>query len=323
MAFGVLLAFSLRTLVIDITWECKTMKLWSNGYKLNLSSFLQAGPNVLLFKHAPMWLSIRYLRLLGSLYYIFNLSERRQIEKNIRDVFRNGSEADEIIKKAFQGIFFHYSEKLLMAYRNFDMLKREIGSSIQYSGLEHIKRALRKGGVLLVTGHFGGVEFLPLAFHLVDYPVSMVVAFQTEQLRKNLQARAMSHDVELIDGHGPDVMKEIIDALKRGRIVITECDEIEAWRTKGNRTINAFGGQIKLDRTLDVLCRRSGAEVLSSFMVRTDNGYRLIIDVIEEEEFGEEPVSVRILKKFEENVMMFPEQWYEWKKLHKMRPEIA
>lgn len=291
--------------------------------KVSLSRFLQAYPNVFMFRHAPIWLSSRYLRTLGTLYYILNRHERRLIEKNIRDVFHDGSEADAIIRKTFDGIFFHYSEKLLMAYRNFDMLKREVGSSIQYSGLDHIDRALSKGGVLLVTGHFGGVEFMPLALHLRHYPVSMVVAFKTEKLKQNLTERAKANDVELIDGHSDKVMQEVTDALRRGRIVVTECDEVEAWRTKDNRTINAFGGQIKLDRTLDVMCRRSGAEVLSSFMVRTGNGYLLSIDVIEEKRESTDPISVKILRKFEENVMRFPEQWYEWKKFHKMRPEIA
>jgi hypothetical protein len=58
-------------------------------------------------------------------------------------------------------------------------------------------------------------------------------------------------------------------------------------------------------------------------MVRTGNGYLLSIDVIEEERESTDPISVKILRKFEENVMRFPEQWYEWKKFHKMRPEIA
>lgn len=290
---------------------------------MNLSRFLQASPNVRLFQMAPIWLSIRYLRILGSLYYLLNRRERSLIEKNIKDVFKSAKEVDRIIKKAFDGIFFHYSEKLLMAYRNYDMLKQEIGETIDYSGLEYIDRSLGTKGVLLVTGHFGGVEFLPLALHLRHYPVSMVVAFQTEQLKKNLTARAMIRDVELIDGHGSNVMQEVISALDRGRIVVTECDEVEAWKTKENRTIDAFGGQIRLDRTLDVLVRRSGADVLSAFMVRTGNGYRLVIDVIEEERTSTAPISVKVLKKFEEHVMMFPEQWYEWRKLHKMRPEMA
>ncbi len=245
------------------------------------------------------------------------------IKKNINDVFKNRTEAKKIIKKTFNGIFFHYSEKLLMAYRNYDMLKKEIGESINYSGLKYLDSALENGGVLMFTGHFGGVEFMPLALHIRHYPVSMVVAFQTEKLKKNLLARAMSRDVELIDGHEDNVMQEVLSALKRGRIVITECDEVDEWKTKGNKTINAFGGMIKLDRTLEILCRRSHATVLSSYMVRTGNGYQLTVDRIEEEINAEESVSIKILKNFEKIVMEFPDQWYQWEKFHKMRPEIA
>lgn len=300
------------------------MNRMSGNYKLNLSKLLQAAPSVFLFRHAPIWVSTRFLRILGVFYYILNAKERVQIERNIRDVFKDTSEAESIIKKTFEGIFSHYSEKLLMAYRNFDTLLDEIGKNITYSGLHHLDSALAKGGALVVTGHFGGVEFMPLALHLKDYPVSMVVAFQSEQLKTSLRARAAEHNVELIDGHSHEVVTEIVDSIHRGRLVVTECDEVEAWRTKGNKTIDAFGGEIKIDRTLDILCRRCGTSVLSAFMVRQGSGYCLTVDTIRETVKKEaEPISVSIFRKFEKTVMTFPEQWYEWKKFHKMRPEIA
>jgi hypothetical protein len=34
-------------------------------------------------------------------------------------------------------------------------------------------------------------------------------------------------------------------------------------------------------------------------------------------------MATEILKTFERFVMMFPDQWYQWKKFHKMRPEMA
>ncbi len=302
----------------------KIMNRMPGKVKLNLSKLLQAKPSVFLFRHAPIWISMRFLRMLGVLYYIFNEKERKLIERNIRDVFKDTGEAEGIIRKAFDGIFSHYSEKLLMAYRNFDLLLEEIGRNIEYKGTHYIDEALGKGGVLMVTGHFGGVEFMPLALHLKDYPVSMVVAFQSEELKNSLKARAAEHNVELIDGHSDEVAKEVIDAVHRGRIVVTECDEVEAWRTRGDRTLNAFGGEIMIDRTLEVLCRRCSTTVLSSFMVRTKNGYCLTVDTVSESvSKTEEPVSIRILRNFEHTVMSFPEQWYEWKKFHKMRPEIA
>ena len=290
---------------------------------MNISTFLQAGPNVLLFKYAPLWLSSRYLRVLGMLYFFLNPRERVLIRNNIVSVFKDGQHTRSIIKKTFDGIFAHYSEKLVMAHRNYGNLKRELLRLMEYSGTDLLDRHVSKGGVILVTGHFGGVEFMPLALALRGYKVSMVVKYKTALLKKSLLARAEEVGVELIDANEGNVMQEAINALKRGRILLTESDEVESWKTSANKTIDAFGGKIFQDRTLEVLFRRSRATVLSSFMIRTKNGYQLSIDNIMPEMAPQYNISAMMLKKFEQLVMMFPDQWYEWKKFHKMRPEIA
>jgi len=293
------------------------------GGTLNISRFLQFAPNVFLFKHSPFWLSNRYLRLLGKLYYIVNKKERIQIEKNIMDVFKGRKETREIIKKTFDGIFIHYSEKLIMAYKDVNMLKKEIGNVMEYSGLDYLEKAVNNGGVLLVTGHFGAVEFLPLALHLRNYPVSMTVSFQSGQLKKSLLKRAEEGNVEIIECNGDNVMYRVLDAMKRGRILLTECDEVDAWKAHKNKTIHAFGGEIKYDRCVEVLRQRTGATVLCSFMVRTKKGYRLNIIPVGDGSFKETDLATKILKTLEKFVMKFPDQWYQWKKFHKMRSEVT
>ncbi len=291
---------------------------------MNISQFFQAAPNVFLFKHAPVWFCTRYLETLGWAYYLANKAERKIIERNIHDVFSSSHDAHAIVRKTFKGIFSHYSEKLLMAHRDYAILKRELREAMEYSGLRRLDDALGRGGVILITGHFGGVEFMPLALALRGYPVTMVVSFQTERLRESLMRRAREVNVELIDGHSGNVLQQAIQALKRGRILLTECDEVDEWRTKENQTIEAFGGKVRLDRSLEVLCRRSRSTALGSFMVRTERGYRLAVVPVEDPEQAQaENTSAQILKMFEQFVMMFPDQWYQWKKFHKMRPEIA
>lgn len=291
---------------------------------MNISTFFQATPNVLLFKHAPVWVCTRYLELMGWVYYLANRTERETIKRNILDVFRSSKDSASIIRRTFRGIFSHYSEKMIMAHRDYAILKRELREAMEYSGLQHLDTALERGGVVLVTGHFGAVEFMPLALALRGYPVTMVVSFQTDRLRESLLKRAAEVNVELIDGHAGNVMTQAIQALKRGRILLTECDEVDEWRTKANQTIEAFGGTIRLDRSLEVLCRRSGSTALGSFMVRTPTGYELaVVPVMDREPTPEADMSAQILKMFEQFVMMFPDQWYQWKKFHKMRPETA
>ncbi len=297
---------------------------------MNISVFLQSAPNVFLFKHAPLSLSMWYLRLLGKIYYIINSKERNLIIRNIGNVFKGADASHDLVRKTFDGIFNHYSEKLTMAYRDLGRLKKEIGRIMEYSGLEHLERAREKGGVVLVTGHFGAVEFMPLALHLRNYPVSMTVSFQTHQLKESLMERAQGGDVELIDCHSNDVMHKVLDSLNQGRVLLTECDEVDAWKAHKNKTIDAFGGKIKLDRSLNVLCRRTGATVLCAFIVRTRKGYCMNIVPVGEPALNEEQIETaktnigeEILKTLERFVMQFPDQWYQWKKLHLMRPEAV
>jgi Kdo2-lipid IVA lauroyltransferase/acyltransferase len=291
---------------------------------MNISQFFQASPNVLLFQHAPVWICTRYLAAIGYLYFMARREERAQIESNIRAVFQTRKDAKDIIRKVFKGIFSHYSEKLIVAHRNYAILKQELSSVMEYSGLRHLDEALARGGVVMITGHFGGVEFMPLVLALRKYPVTMIVSFQTERLRESLMERAAEVNAELIDAHNEQVMFHAIRALKRGRILLTECDEVDAWKPKENQTIQAFGGNVLVDRTLEVLCRRTGSTALGSFMVRTEKGYRLtIVPIMDAEIPGDGDMSAAIFRTFERFVMMFPDQWYQWKKFHKMRPETA
>jgi Kdo2-lipid IVA lauroyltransferase/acyltransferase len=291
---------------------------------VNISRFFQARPNVFLFMHAPVWMCTRYLEMLGYFYFMANRRERSRIERSILTVFENRKDARHIIRRAFKGIFSHYSEKLIMAHRNYAILKRELNDAMEYSGLGYLDSALKSGGVVLITGHFGGVEFMPLSLALRGYPVTMIVNFQTERLRESLMQRAAEVNVELIDSHSDRVMYQAISSLKRGRILLTECDEVDAWKHKGHETIQAFGGNVRLDRTLETICRRTHSTAIGSFMVRTGKGYRLTIVPVAETDSGEEEdMSAAIFRMFERFVMTFPDQWYQWSKFHKMRPESA
>jgi len=300
------------------------MRLIHKEGSMNISQFFQATPNVILFQHAPIWFCKWYLSLLGSLYYIVNRREHRVIEQNIKMVFKENGEVKTIVRKTFRGIFTHYAEKLIMAHRKYSRVKQELGQITNYSGLDNLDAALKKGGVILVTAHLGGVEFMPLALALRKYPATMVVRFQTARLKESLMKRAEEVGVELIDSESENVLQKAMDSLKKGRILLTECDEIDAWKPLKNNTINAFGCQILLDRSLEVMCRRSGSTVLGSFMIRRGGGYELtIVPFGDERKIASEGLAAVILKTFEQIVMMFPDQWYQWKKFHKMRPEMA
>lgn len=296
-----------------------TKALFFRSFSLSLSRFCQMRINSLLFRLLPFSLSRRYLAALGRLYYCFNRSEKQLIEKTITYVFRrklDPADLKAVIKKTFKGIFDHYHEKLFIAYSHFGRLLKFSSKRIHLVGEDSLKEALAAGkGVLLVTGHFGAVEFLPGILAMQGYPVSMICRFQTNRLRETLSARAERVSLDLIDADGPQVFLSAIRALKAGRILITECDEFDEWRPS-QHSLWFLNSRLIADRSLEILRKRSDAPVITALLKRKGHaGYTLNFAPLNG---GPLPASEQCLSILEEAIQASPEQWYQWKKFGKV-----
>jgi lauroyl/myristoyl acyltransferase len=293
--------------------------------KLSLSKFLQMKLNVFLFRCLPFSISRWYLGTLGKLYYLVNWGERQLVRTTIKRVFKGRIPAQTLkikIKEAFQGIVDHYHEKLFVGYSNFPRLLDFLRTRIHFQGQEALQAALAQGkGVILVTGHYGAVEFLPGALAVNHYPASMICRFQTTRLRACLSQRAEWVGLSLIDADDGNIILAAMKALKQGRILITECDEFDEWRPDPNRDSSFLNCKLTSDRTLELLQRRSGAPVISALMKREGNrNYTCNFTPVPIP--GSTPVNLSLseqcLRVLETSVEAHPEQWYQWKKFGKM-----
>ncbi len=106
-----------------------------------------------------------YISILGKLYFFFNRKEKWKIKKAVKTVFtghKNSFEIRSITKNVFRGMFFHYYEKFFNAYSTARTLENFVMNHMESEGMNAIEQGLAKGkGILLITGHFGGVEFIP------------------------------------------------------------------------------------------------------------------------------------------------------------------
>src|SRR5665648_43907 len=191
---------------------------------LSLSKFLQMRLNSFLFRYLPFSISRGYVMFLGRIYYLLCWAEKTLIRKTIKHVFGRKTPAPILKKKvkaAFKGIFDHYHEKLFVGYSNFPRLVKFLRSGVKFAGAENLEAALQDGkGVILVTGHFGAVEFLPGALALNGYPTSMICRFQTNRLRESMGQRAEAVGLQLIDADEGNIILAAMKALKAGRILI-------------------------------------------------------------------------------------------------------
>jgi lauroyl/myristoyl acyltransferase len=291
---------------------------------LSLSKFLQMKMNSFLFRLLPFSVSRGYIMVLGRLYYLLNWTEKTLIRKTIKHVLRKQVPAPILHKKvkaAFKGIFDHYHEKLFVAYSNFPRLLKFLKSQVRFAGAENLQAALQDGkGVIMVTGHFGAVELLPGALALNGYPTSMICRFQTNRLRESMGQRAEAVGLHLIDADEGNIILSAMKALKGGRILITECDEFDEWRPDPHRDSYFLNCRLPSDRTLELLRKRSGAQVITALVQR--DGQKQYTCNLTPVGNGAAPVNLPIhdqcLSVLERTVEDHPEQWYQWKKFGKM-----
>jgi lauroyl/myristoyl acyltransferase len=289
----------------------------------NLSSFLQWQPNVSLIKKMGWPLAFRYVSFLGSLYYFFRAEEKRKIIETIHETFSGAKDSQEIrttIRAVFRGILHHYCEKLFNAYESVPNLKAFFDQSIEAPSLHKIDDALKQNkGILFVTGHFGGIEYIPIFLSLRGYPVSVIIKCATDQLKERLHARARELAIRVIDADQENILGSVIRDLKENRIAFIECDEIEEWKPSKTEKMFFLGKRIGVDKTINLIQRRSGARVVFGLLHRVSlEKYSFIIQS-DDDVMGKEPLSVSsigagLLKAFEDYVWQYPDRWYQWKK---------
>ena len=291
--------------------------------RIGLSRFLQWRGNTILIRWLPRIIVRPYLVLLGYIYHFFKREEKHQIKKNLTAILRRFPKkkpTELVVRRTFRGIYNHYHEKLIIAYAHFGRVCRFLLEHVELEGQDHLDECLSHGrGVILVTAHFGAVEFLPLFLALKGYPVTMVVRFKTPRLKRALVARGSSKGITLLDANnGEHVIFSALKALKSNQILITECDEFEAWRTYRNIHTRFLGCSCPLDRTLDLLHRRYHSPVLSGVVLRNNgNCYKLRLHSLTDGTKKAEAatISSQALGILEQYIHRAPDQWYQWKEV--------
>lgn len=293
--------------------------------KINLSSFLQLRFNIYLCRLIGWRIAFYYIVFLGKIYFYFNQKERSKITNAVQTVFGNlkhPSEIRSIIDDVFMGIIFHYYEKFFNVYSSPERLRTFFKIHTRNKGLVAIEQGLSRGkGVLLISGHFGGIELIPTFLSTCGYPVTIVVKFKTNNLRNITARQAKNFSIKVIDpDQTPNITKAICDDLRANRIVITQCDEIDEWRPCRHNKISFLGKPVLLDRTINVLSKRYGASVVFGVMHRDyQHHYKFIATSWQEmaktyKQSEDMSIGEVVLKVMEHYIYKYPQGWYQWKK---------
>jgi len=288
--------------------------------KHGISRFLQSEHNIVLVRYLPKFISRAYVYILGYLFLGCNPRLKERIGKHIFAAFGQAPPDSHVktLKLTLRGILAHYYEKLFVAFFNFKKVCRFLNHRVAVEEYALLDQALARGkGAILVTGHYGAVEFLPLTLALKGYPVTMLLRFKTRSLKESLIHRAQGTDIELVDvAEDRRVVFTALKALKANRILITECDEFERWCRDKRKTVSFLGASLLQDRSLDMLQRRSKAPVVMGLVQRqSSQHYQLRLHGLETASAHPRQPSIaqQALSILEAYIAAAPHQWYQWK----------
>ncbi|MEW5909104.1 MAG: hypothetical protein AB1659_04825, partial [Thermodesulfobacteriota bacterium] len=314
---------------VDYFTQSVKISLFKDSWGMSLSSFLQSKFNLWVFKKLGWKFTYFYIFILGRCYFFFKRKERNTIRKAVKSVFEGQKSKKEIrktVREVYKGIIAHYFEKLFNAYSTSNTLKAFYDTHVDCPNLDLIRQELSKGkGALLITGHYGGVELIPGYLGIHHLPVSIIAKFKTQHLREQLMQKAPEFSTHIIDpSQTPNVISEICSCLKENRIVITQCDEIEEWRPSNKEKMVFLGKLIWMDKTMNLLIRRTKTSVLFGLMQRSrEKGYEFVLNSMEDMTHSlrmraNSSEGEVLLAALEHYIYSRPEEWYQWKKYFNM-----
>lgn len=285
-------------------------------HKSDISQFMQNMPNIYLIKYLPVQISKLYLHIQGYIYYLFHRNEHIKVKLNVEKILGNYSKLNRVMKKRigsiYSGIFEHYHEKLLTAYKRIEWLKFFYFKNIFMDQKLFLKNIYNQGkGIIFVSAHYGAVEYIPTFLTFLGFPVTVIMRFKTQKLKQHILKRIENYNVEILDAADSNISIKIIKALKANRILFTMCDEFEMWRVDKNKKIKLFQQDVNLDRTIDIIQRRTNSVIIFGLLERMYDGrYKMILKKINKAK--NKNYTEQILNILETTVLNHPDQWYQW-----------
>jgi Kdo2-lipid IVA lauroyltransferase/acyltransferase len=286
-----------------------------NMFKKDLSRFFQSSLNEYLADNIPFKVFRIHIHILGFCYYLYNIKKIKSIDKLISHVFRNQLSFYEqklLTIKTICGFFDHYYEKLVNAHFSLYGMMSYLCKNIEIENVEWLDDQKKyQKGCILVSGHFGAVEYLPLFLTAKGYRPTMIVSYKTKQLRDVLTFKSNRVGLELLDVNCDKVVANSLRALEEGRILITLCDEFKKWHGSKDEYISVLGRIIPKDKTLDMLHRLTNLPACLGLVMRAKSKYVLrIVPLLDDNR--EHSLSSLAWKRLEQFILTYPEQWYQW-----------
>ncbi len=262
--------------------------------------------------------------VIGDLFYLLMRKTRAHVRKNIKGLNRGSwskAKVDVLTRKTFQNygqylLDYMVMHRLLPSNKN-QWVEEEAGAGYMMEALEAGK------GAICITPHLGNWEIGGLLFSFRGGSLNVLTLderdLDTRSFREEMRRR---RGIKILyinpKDDSPLAILDAVKALRRNEIVAMLGDRIESQKTM---VFDFFGRKTAFPVGVAILAMATGAPVLPVFVVMGSNRkYRGTIEppiyfnpssrkdretVIQE---GME----KLIKKFEEYIEKYPDQWYNF-----------
>lgn len=286
------------------------------AYLVTYGSFLGL---IFLAQRLPLKAAYGIASLVGDLLFLLWRRGRASAIDNMRHVLGPGATDLEVCGTA-QRSFRNYMKVLVDFVRLPRTSDREVESRVQGEGWEHLDRALERGkGALLVGTHLGSWDLAGLALAARGHELYVVAERQ-----KPLWLDRIARDWREVRGihliFMERTVKSLFRALARNQLVGIVVDR--PLPEGEGVTVEFFGQMISWPSGPAALALRTGAQLITGYLVRTLDGHFKgeIFPPLEFQPSGDKledlrRLSQKIVTLQEELIRRYPDQWYMFRRM--------
>jgi len=262
--------------------------------------------------------------VVGDLFYLLMGETRASVRKNIEGVSRgrwSKEKVDILTRKTFQNYGQYLLDYMVMHRLRPSNKERWVEEEV---GEDYMMEALRSGkGAICITPHLGNWEIGGLLLSFRGGKLNVLTLEERdlntksfrEEMRKGKGIKILYIDPK---DDSPMAILDAVKALRRNEIVAMLGDRIESQKTM---VFDFFCKETPFPIGVAVLAVATGAPVLPVFVVmERSRKYRGIIEApIHFSTISRENREVvirkgmeKLIKKFEEYIEKYPDQWYNF-----------
>jgi KDO2-lipid IV(A) lauroyltransferase len=270
---------------------------------------------IILALYLPIKIAYQIADILGSLYYLLAIRDRKIAADNIRVALEQTNKTDRV-QHITRKVFINFARYLVEFFRTSKIDLEYVKENIKIEGRDNLDRALQSGkGVLVVSAHLGNWELGAMVLSMLGYRVNAIAWTHKNRLVNNFFLHQRQSKGLTIIPIGTRI-RRVFTALKNNEAVAFLAD-IDFANPYAGIPTKLFGRDTMIPKGPAVFSLKACCPIVPIFMLREDgHKFRLIFEQpiiykpTKNREYDLTKLTQKIAKIIESYIALYPDQWF-------------